>query len=220
MRIIIKFNLLIVLAVFCLSCKEKAKIDEKPSPEITSTDSMQEDEAAWKNAPLAEPPPPLDVQLLEIAQKVENAWKELEELDTKKYAAVGQIVQEFRKIKGINKALLDSVETLQKTSISLRYTNTNLNDTSVLIKYDRNVEILMDKLDRLEVTSKYLDKCRKCMDIFEEIRQMDSQDLGRRIHFMSVAKDLNEMLEKEKAAIAKMTDKHKNIKKVLNFPHN
>ncbi len=204
------------------SCKQDSRLDQKLTENVTidslQNDSLRDEEDAWKNAPSATPAPSLDVHVLALADSAKNAWKDLINLDNQKFKAINLIIKEFRQIKGINKVLLDSVDMLNKKAITIHYTETNVNNETVVNDYDKTVEVLMDKMDRLETTNKYLDKCRKCMDIFEEIRQADAKDLGQRIHFIGAARDLNELLDNEKEAINRLSEKHKQIKSVVSFP--
>jgi hypothetical protein len=215
-----KFVFFISLLVGFASCKQNSK--DQPITENISIDSLQNDsilaeESAWKNAPAATPAPSLSVHALALADSAKNAWKDLINLDNQKFKAINFIIKEFQQIKGINKSLLDSVDVLTKQAIAKHYTETNVNNDMVVNDYDKIIEVLMDKMDRLETTNKYFNKCRKCMDVFEEIRQTDARDLGQRIHFISAARDLNELLENEKEAISRLSEKHKQIKSVLSF---
>ena len=218
----IKFVFFICLLMGFTACKQDPKSDQKVT-EKTNIDSLQNDSlraenAAWENAPSLTPAPSLGVHVLALSDSAKNAWKDLINLDNQKFKAINFIIKEFRQIKGINKPLLDSVDMLTKKAITIHYTETNVNNETVINDYDKLIEVLMDKMDRLETTNKYLDKCRKCMDVFEEIRQTDAKDLGQRIHFISAARDLNELLDNEKEAISRLSEKHKQIKSVLSFP--
>lgn len=216
-----KFVFFISLLVGLASCKQNIKdqtITENISIDSLQNDSIRAEDAAWKNAPSMTPAPSLDVHVLALADSAKNAWKDLINLDNQKFKAINFIIKEFRQIKDVNKPLLDSVDMLTKKAIATHYTETNVNNETVINDYDKLIEVLMDKMDRLETTNKYLNKCRKCMDVFEEIRQADAKDLGQRIHFISAARDLNELLENEKEAISKLSEKHKQIKSVLSFP--
>ncbi len=185
------------------------------SPEVLTSKADEED---WKNAQPAEPLAPLDVRLMALNESTKDAWRDLEDLDNKKYAEVDFIIKEFKKIKNINKVLLDSVAMIKKKCVAIRYNETTLHNAAVLDEYDKTVETLMDKLDRLETTNnKYIYDCRKCLDVFEEIRKADTQDLPQRIHFISAGRDLNILLEKEKLAIEKLGEKYQSIKPVILF---
>jgi hypothetical protein len=221
---LIKFISISLLVVIFTNCKQQNIADQKKensqdviitSPEVLTS---KDDEEDWKNAQPMEPPAPLDVRLMALNDSAKAAWKDLTMLDNKKYAAIDLITKEFKKMKNINKSLLDSVIMLKKKCVAIRYNETTLNNTAILDEYDKSVEILMDKLDRLETTNnKYIYDCRKCLDVFEEIRQLDAQDLPQRIHFISAARDLNTLLEKEKAEIEKLSEKHKAIKPFVLF---
>ena len=52
-----------------------------------------------------------------------------------------------------NKPLLDSVDMLTKKAIIIHYTETNVNNETVINDYDKLIEVLMDKMDRLETTN-------------------------------------------------------------------
>lgn len=206
---------LISLAIILTNCKQSST-NQVP---VTKADSIALEEKLWKEAPLAEPEAPLETRLTDLDTKVQNAWINLEELDKEKFANVEKLVLEFGSLKGVQKSLLDSIKTLAKQATEVRYNENNLNNITVLDKYDATVELLMKKIDRLQTTAnpKEVEKCVLCGRFLDKIRQADAQDLTARIQYTSVALDLNTLLEKEKRAIKKLGGKFQEIKKVNIF---
>lgn len=211
----ISFIALITIITVLTNCKQSST-NQMP---VTKEDSIALEDKLWKEAPLAEPEPPLETRLTDLDTKVKNTWINLEELDKEKFETVEKLVVEFSTLKGVQKPLLDSVQNLAKQAVEFRYNENNLNNIAVLDKYDATVELLMNKINRLQTTTstKDLEKCVLCSRFLEQIRQADAQDLTARIQYTSAAQDLNILLEKEKRAIKKLGEKFHEIKKVNIF---
>jgi hypothetical protein len=210
------FSISISLFLFATTCN-KTKNSKDISITSAAQDSAALAEAEWKNAPSLDPPQPLNEKLAALADSVKVSWKTLNEVDNKKFEHIALIIKEFNKIKPINQSLLDSVRMLHTKAVQVHYNEQNLQDSKVVDEYDATIELLMEKIDRLETTSKYLDKCRACMETFEAIRQADSKDLIQRIRYTSFAQELNVLLETEKAAIEKLDEKYRQIKPATLF---
>ncbi len=206
-----------IFGLLLAGCQPKSNEESQNQVAETVKDSAAMENEAWEKAKSLEPPQPLHEKLATLADSAKAAWAELNEVDKKKFGDIALIIKEFKKIKTVDKALLDSVVALQQQATKQHYDATNMNNSTIMDSYDQTIELLMEKVDRLETTTKYLDKCRACMDTFEAIRQADSKDLTQRIHYSSFAQELNALLEKEKTAIEKLEEKYKQIKAVNTF---
>jgi hypothetical protein len=211
----ISLSAILLMMAILTNCKQ-SNTNQIPK---NQEDSIALEEKLWKEAPLAEPEAPLETRLTNLDTKVKNAWINLEELDKEKFVAVEKLVVEFGTLKGVQKPILDSVKTLAKQAVELRYNENNLNNITVLDKYDATVELLMNKINRLQTTTstKDLEKCILCGRFLEQIRQAESEDFNARLRYTSAAQDLNTLLEKEKRAIKKLGEKFQEIKKVNIF---
>jgi uncharacterized phage infection (PIP) family protein YhgE len=181
--------LLITNLLLGTACNRNGNTQEN-SQNTEKKDSVSEEERAWKEAEAKAPAIPLN----DHVNQLHGAAKE------------------FKKVKKVNQALLDSVSNLVAEARKMRYTPQTMADVKQLDAFDNTLNLLMDKLDRLETTTSYLKTCRECMNIFEEIRQLDNQDVVFRSRYTGAAKELNELLQQKGKEIENLGEQYKHIK--------
>lgn len=203
--------LLITNLLLSVACNRNASTQEQ-AQNTEQTDSLSEEEKAWKEAEDKAPVVPLNDQVNQLHSAAKEAWLQLENTDNQKFEKIEQITKEFKKVKKVNKPLLDSVINLVAEARKVRYTPQTMGDVKQLDVFDNTLNLLMDKLDRLETTTSYLKTCRECMNIFEEIRQIDNQDVVFRSRYTGAAKELNDLLQKKAKEIANLGEQYQQIK--------
>lgn len=202
-------TLLITNLLFGVACNRNGATQEQNAIQI---DSLSEEEKAWKEAEAKAPAIPLNDQLTQLHTSTQEAWQQLEEADKKKFEKIDLITKEFTKVKKVNKPLLDSVMMLVAEARKVRYTTQTMGDVKQLDAFDNTLNLLMDKLDRLETTTSYLKTCRECMNVFEEIRQLDNQDVVFRSRYTGAAKELNDLLKYKGKEIEALGEQYQQIK--------
>jgi hypothetical protein len=203
--------LLITNLLLGTACNRNGNTQEN-SQNTEKKDSVSEEERAWKEAEAKAPAIPLNDHVNQLHGAAKDAWLQLENTDKQKFEKIDQITKEFKKVKKVNQALLDSVSNLVAEARKMRYTPQTMADVKQLDAFDNTLNLLMDKLDRLETTTSYLKTCRECMNIFEEIRQLDNQDVVFRSRYTGAAKELNELLQQKGKEIENLGEQYKHIK--------
>jgi hypothetical protein len=129
-----------------------------------------------------------------LTDSVDVSWKAMIEKDDNKISNIKRLLQEVSYTKTHNQSLLDSLQRLQTTLTSKRYTPETMASERI-DAYDLATDSLVTALPRLMASVPNIESYPLCAELNQEIQAANESVLVERIHYDKHARAYNQFVK-------------------------